>query len=234
MDNTERTNTPQTPAQNDSQAADTCHVPKLHTCTDCGLLGCGTEDGSYPPFCLTEQADRDELDEIASLYASDTIDGRMARASAKIEGNYYCQKTRVEETVLFIKAIGAKRVGIATCSGLINEAKTFARILKKNGIDYVSVICKVGSRDKKEMGLAEEDKIHPNQFEPMCNPVLQARYLNRAGTDLNIVIGLCVGHDALFNKHSEAPVTTLIAKDRVLAHNPVAALYCHYYDKLYK
>ncbi|KAA6140403.1 MAG: DUF1847 domain-containing protein [[Clostridium] symbiosum] len=206
----------------------------MYTCTDCGLTGCRKEDGNYPPFCLTMQTESGELDEIAALYASDSIDGTIARASAKIEGNYYCRKTRVEETVLFIKAIGAKRVGIATCAGLINEAKTFSKILKKNGIDHVSVICKVGSRDKTEMGLPEEDKIKPGTFEPMCNPVLQARYLNRAGTDLNIVIGLCVGHDALFNKHSEAPVTTLIAKDRVLGHNPVAALYCHYYDKLYK
>ena len=92
------------------------------------------------------QTESGELDEIAALYASDSIDGTIARASAKIEGNYYCRKTRVEETVLFIKAIGAKRVGIATCAGLINEAKTFSKILKKNGIDHVSVICKVGSR----------------------------------------------------------------------------------------
>ena len=36
---------------------------------------------------------------------------------------------------------------------------------------------------------------------------------------------LCVGHDTLFIKHSEAPVTYLIVKDRVLGHNPAAALY---------
>ena len=57
--------------------------------------------------------------------------------------------------------------------------------------------------------------------------------LNKEKTDFNVVIGLCVGHDSLFYKHSEAPVTTLIAKDRVLAHNPVGALYqCNaYYAK---
>ena len=234
MGNTKEQNEPADKAQCLEQSTVPKNSGQIYTCTDCGLTGCRKEDGNYPPFCLTMQTESGELDEIAALYASDSIDGTIARASAKIEGNYYCRKTRVEETVLFIKAIGAKRVGIATCAGLINEAKTFSKILKKNGIDHVSVICKVGSRDKTEMGLPEEDKIKPGTFEPMCNPVLQARYLNRAGTDLNIVIGLCVGHDALFNKHSEAPVTTLIAKDRVLGHNPVAALYCHYYDKLYK
>ena len=52
--------------------------------------------------------------------------------------------------------------------------------------------------------------------------------------DLNIAIGLCVGHDALFSRYSEAPVTTLVVKDRVLGHNPAAALYSNYYRRLYE
>jgi len=59
----------------------------------------------------------------------------------------------------------------------------------------------------------------------MCNPVMQAKYLNKNKTDLNVLIGLCVGHDSLFYKYAEAPVTTLVSKDRVLAHNTAAALY---------
>jgi uncharacterized metal-binding protein len=49
--------------------------------------------------------------------------------------------------------------------------------------------------------------------------------LNEANTDLNIAIGLCVGHDSLFYKYSDALVTTLVAKDRVTGHNPCAPLY---------
>ena len=59
----------------------------------------------------------------------------------------------------------------------------------------------------------------------MCNPIMQAEVLNAAETDLNVVMGLCVGHDSLFYKHSHAPATTLVVKDRVLIHNPVMALY---------
>ena len=33
-------------------------------------------------------------------------------------------------------------------------------------------------------------------------------------TELNIVIGLCVGHDSLFISHSKAPCTVLATKDR--------------------
>lgn len=71
----------------------------------------------------------------------------------------------------------------------------------------------------------------------MCNPILQAQDLNAAGTELNVVVGLCVGHDSLFYKYAEAPTTTLITKDRVLGHNPAAALYTaktYYYSKLLK
>lgn len=209
-------------------------IPQAHGCTDCGLLGCYKQTDARPPFCPGERAGGAEAKETAALYASDSIDGRMARAAAQIEGRYYCQKTRVEETVLFIQSIGAKKVGIATCVGLLDEAKTFAKILKKNGIDYVSVICKTGGVDKREMGLAEEDKIRKNQDEVMCNPVLQAKILNREKTHLNVAVGLCVGHDALFCKYSDAPVTTLVAKDRVLAHNPAGALTNRYYRRLYE
>ena len=65
----------------------------------------------------------------------------------------------------------------------------------------------------------------------MCNPILQAKLLNRAKTDLNVVIGLCVGHDSLFYKYAEALTTTLVTKDRVLGHNPAAAL--HQADSYY-
>ena len=68
----------------------------------------------------------------------------------------------------------------------------------------------------------------------MCNPILQAKMLNKVKTDLNVVVGLCVGHDSLFYKHSDAIVTTAVTNDRVLGHNPVAALYTAdtYYSKL--
>ena len=68
----------------------------------------------------------------------------------------------------------------------------------------------------------------------MCNPIAQAEILNREGTDFNIAVGLCVGHDSLLFKYAKSLTTVLIAKDRVLGHNPAAALYTSssYYRKL--
>ena len=80
------------------------------------------------------------------------------------------------------------------------------------------------------MGIpAQCEKIGP----AMCNHIMQARLLNNAITDLNVVIGLCVGHDSLFYIYSDAYVTTLVTKDRVTGNNPVAALYTanSYYNK---
>ncbi|MPM98578.1 hypothetical protein SDC9_145766 [bioreactor metagenome] len=71
----------------------------------------------------------------------------------------------------------------------------------------------------------------------MCNPIGQANFLNSAKTELNIMLGLCVGHDSLFIKCSDAPITVFAVKDRVLAHNPLGALYLsegYYKNKLYK
>jgi uncharacterized metal-binding protein len=64
--------------------------------------------------------------------------------------------------------------------------------------------------------------------------VAQAKLLNRAGTDMNCIVGLCVGHDMLFTKYSDAPVTTIVVKDRVTGHNPVSVLYGQnfYYKRL--
>jgi uncharacterized metal-binding protein len=68
----------------------------------------------------------------------------------------------------------------------------------------------------------------------MCNPVAQAMILNDAGVHFNILLGLCVGHDSLFFKYADAPVTVLAVKDRVTGHNPLAAVYLmdSYYSRL--
>jgi uncharacterized metal-binding protein len=46
---------------------------------------------------------------------------------------------------------------------------------------------------------------------------------------LNVLVGLNLGMDCIFTGASEAPVTTLFVKDRMLANNPVGAIYSDYY-----
>lgn len=204
-------------------------------CDSCGTLNCYRRATDYPSFCLTALTTPEENEEVRELYRQDPEVSKMALAAAEIEGTYYGKLTRVEEIAAFARRIGAKKVGVATCIGLKNEAKIFIRFLEAQGIASYSVICKVGSVDKSEIGIPEEQKVQQGSHESICNPVLQARLLNRAKTDLNVIVGLCVGHDSLFTKYSDAPVTYLIVKDRVLGHNPAAALHTSqfYYKRLF-
>ena len=198
-----------------------------HTCSDCAVLACRSRDEEkYPAFCLTEHTDHALLNKVMEIYHTDTEIGKLARTSAEIEGEFYGRLTRVEETVLLIERMGYKKIGIASCVGLMNETRLFTKILKAHGIAYYTVGCKIGAVDKTEIGVPEEKKLnHGCGHESMCNPVMQAKVLEQQETDFNIVIGLCVGHDTLFLRHTHAPTTVMIVKDRVLAHNPAAALY---------
>jgi len=174
------------------------------------------------------------LAEVRQTYLTDEETRRLAVAAAQVEAAGYCRWPRVQEVMEFARRIGAEKLGIASCIGLIHEAKLLQDILEANGFQVYSVCCKVGSIPKEEVGLADAEKIRPGQFEALCSPVAQAQLLNEAGTGLNIVVGLCVGHDSLFFRYSAAPVTVLVAKDRVTGHNPIAALYTSnsYYRRL--
>lgn len=176
-------------------------------------------------------------------YLDGGADARLARVAAKVEGLCYekvgdgsvhARWTRVEDTIAFARLMGWKKVGIATCIGLLDETARLEEILVSQALEPVSVCCKVGSIDKERLGIPDAEKVRPGTFEPACNPVAQARILNELGTDMNVIVGLCVGHDMLFSKHSRAPVTTLVAKDRVTGHNPAAVLYGQnfYYRRL--
>lgn len=199
------------------------------TCTDCGTQNCKFKDRTYPDFCLTTHLKPEDMEWALERYEEGRNHDIMV-ASAEVEYEGYCQWTRVEEIMAFARKINAHRIGIANCIGLLNEARIFTRILRANGFEPYSVLCKVAGKSKSSIGIPQECE---NIGAAMCNPILQARLLNEAHTDLNVVIGLCVGHDGLFYKYSDAYVTTLVTKDRITGNNPAAALYTanSYYRK---
>lgn len=186
------------------------------------------------------------IKESFARYTDDSDDARLAYVAAQVEGLCYqpqpgsdavnARWTRVEDTIALAKLMGWRKIGIATCIGLLYETEQLAAILSAQGLEPLSVCCKAGSIDKLELGLKEEDKVRPGTFEPACNPIAQAELCNRAETDMNLIVGLCVGHDMLFAKYSKAPVSTLVCKDRVTGHNPVSVLYGQnfYYKRLQK
>lgn len=205
---------------------------KTLSCVDCAVRSCDSENGMYPDFCLTAKLTEEEIRQIKDIYKEPENHETMCAAAA-VEMEGYLKECRVEEIINFARKMGMKKLGIATCVGLLRESRTLAKILRSHGFEVYGVACKVGAIPKIEVGIDKEcEAVGVN----MCNPIMQAKLLNEAGTELNLVMGLCVGHDSLFYKYSEALSTTVVTKDRVLGHNPVAALYTaeSYYKKLLK
>ncbi len=205
------------------------------SCALCGVKACGSDPGLHaPPALCPMLAEVELLEEAERTYLEREDLRRLALESARTEAAGYCRATRVEEIMDFARRLGACKLGIAHCIGLAYEARLAREIFTAGGFEVYTVCCKVGSIEKGRIGLQQEEKVRPGRYEALCNPVAQAALLAAAGTQLNVVVGLCVGHDSLFFMHSVAPATVLVVKDRVLGHNPVAALYTSrsYYNRL--
>lgn len=196
----------------------------MYTCAFCNVLACaGGDREKMPGNCPMRKMDMAR--EVLPAYAREEYRD-FYRNSSEIEGEGYGQWPRLREVAEFARKMQYQKIGLAFCKGLHKEARIVADYLRKQGFEVVSVICKTGGISKEQVGIPEEKKLHPGEFEAMCNPIGQARLLNEQNTEFNIALGLCVGHDSLFYRESQALVTTLVAKDRVLAHNPCGAIYC--------
>ena len=144
---------------------------------------------------------------------------------------------RIVELIQFAHKMGYKKLGLAFCTGLTNEARIVTEILENQGFQVVSARCKMGAVPKEKIGIKPEEKIGgPSSCEMMCNPIAQAAVLNSEKVDMAILLGLCLGHDTLFMQNCRVPMTVLAVKDRVTGHNPLAAIYLasSYYSRLRK
>ncbi|MBQ4538992.1 MAG: DUF1847 domain-containing protein [Oscillospiraceae bacterium] len=196
----------------------------MFTCASCNILACRTgELEKMPKNCPMQ--DREFFDKVLEEYFKPENHDFYLTSTA-IEYLGYCKWPRLRETAEFARRMGYKRIGIAFCVGLHKEASVVEKLLRKQGFEVVSVACKTGAIPKVEVGYSPDMLLRPGSYESMCNPIAQAKLLNKAETDFNICLGLCVGHDSMFYKYSDALVTTLVAKDRVTGHSPAAAIYC--------
>lgn len=142
------------------------------------------------------------------LYTTEEIKTMQLADQSRLPG-----KNRVEEIRNYAKNAGLKRIGIANCVAVQKEANLLKDSLSKD-FEVFAVDCKCGKIPASEF-LGEEAK------GISCNPAGQADFLAENKTELNIVLGLCVGHDMIFSAKSKAPSTTLIVKDREFKHNPM-------------
>jgi uncharacterized metal-binding protein len=189
-------------------------------CAFCATAGAFKGDfGRMPRTCptrthaevATDASSYLEPDRAAMMRAADatpfTEDGRL--------------RNRVQELVHYARGRGMARVGVAFCVSLLKEAQSLGRQLEAGGLEAELVCCRVGAVDHSAIGLPKK---HPEKFAAICNPVAQAELLNLKDVDLVAQVGLCIGHDLILQEVCEAPVTTVVVKDRALDHHPVQAL----------
>jgi uncharacterized metal-binding protein len=155
-----------------------------------------------------------------------------------IRGRRIGVRPRLLEIIQFSKLMGWNKLGVAYCGGVTKEAQRVIEILESSDLEPYSVRCTCGHVDKSVLGVPKKYKIsnlfdEPDKFEAGCNPIVQAEVLNSEKMEMNVIIGLCIGHDLAFTKYSKAPVTTLMVKDRVTGHNTLASLYSSYHHPRY-
>lgn len=187
-------------------------------CADCKTHVCYTKGANCTGV---------SQEDVIGAYSDD--ERRLMEAAAYVEGTFYSNITRLQETAEFARTMGWKRLGIAFCIGLNDEVRYISRYFEKEGFEVYSVCCKNCSVAKKDLDLKQVRQ--ELEHEAMCNPKYQAIFLNEHEVELYISVGLCVGHDAIFNANCDGPVTTLVVKDRLLAHNPLGAIYSRYWKK---
>ncbi len=200
-------------------------------CSKCTKLVCSNLEYDKAPDGCPSIEKKKIFQEARKEYEKPEI-RKISQIAAHVEVTGYMKWPRVKELIVFAQKMDYKRLGIAFCIGLHEETKVLTQILEKNNFDVVTGICTIGSLQKKELDIPDKDTLTTAE-EVGCNPIGQAYFLNSKKTDLNIVVGLCIGHDINFIRHSKAPTTVIIVKDRVTTHNPAAVIYSRYYKKKY-
>ena len=188
------------------------------SCLNCTGEPCEHATGDNPDYCLGGSVTPEIHEEVRRRYLDPEI---HVIYEASVRSSALCPNlTRVQEIIEFARGLGVRKIGLASCTIMLNEARTFARILRDAGFETYGVACKIESNHRSDLAVHVSEG---SQDTILCNPIMQARLLEEAGTELNVVVGLCVGHDALFYKHSAAVTTTLAGKDHIPMNNPCAA-----------
>ncbi|NQT57913.1 MAG: DUF1847 domain-containing protein [Bacteroidetes bacterium] len=179
-----------------------CIACKTKSCR--GNISCGAEK-----FDLDINMDayhKEDSQKIVQAAAILVDDGRAGTLS------------RIEELVEFARLMNYQRIGLAYCYGMESTASAVRDIFTANGLKTVGVSCTVGGFSQSEIN--ENSTLTGVS----CNPLNQAAQLNQEKVDLAVVIGLCLGHDILFNREFKSDITTLIVKDRPNEHAPFVGI----------
>jgi uncharacterized metal-binding protein len=131
-----------------------------HSCSSCspiwqkqGTTNCWSAPGSKPakPAYCPSEPHAEIIDNSLRQYQGDDTDARLARVAAKVEGLCYqpvpgseavnARWTRVEDVLALARLMGYRKIGIATCIGLLEECNRLSDILRAQGMEPFSAGC---------------------------------------------------------------------------------------------
>lgn len=176
-------------------------------CTKCTLKGCRKSEP-----CL------DRSDEYLSDYSIQESQLYTKAASKLIDNGRAGTLTRLEEIIEYSKSLGYTSIGVAYCYGLEKEAILLREYLEQESFKPVMVSCTVDGIMESQIDTSKVNQTIS------CNPLGQANILNSSGVQFTILMGLCLGHDILFQKNLKMDFNTFIVKDRVTNHNPLLGI----------
>ena len=123
--------------------------------------------------------------------------------------------SRIEEIMEFARKMQYRKIGLAYCYGMENDARAVRELFRQHGLNLSGISCTVGGIAQDEIN--QQSCIH----KVSCNPIGQATQLNEEGVDFVIIMGICLGHDILLQRNLKADFTTFVVKDRIFRHNPL-------------
>lgn len=182
------------------------------TCAECGALN--------KRKCIIAEKHPELIRRAVDIYKNDDFVKWAVGAHSQLLGRGGSRWPRIRHIAGFCKAGGITKAGIGVCMGFLEEAKHVKGYLSEQGIDAVVVCCGIGGLKLEDMGISRDVGYDYTS----CNPVSQINILNGAETGINIMMGLCVGHDMIFNRLSEAPVTALFVKEHISGHSPYSTI----------
>lgn len=180
---------------------------------DC--IKCNTKTCRVTEACGAQKFDAEAL--MVTYHLPENM--KIIQAAAQLVDNGRAGTlSRLQEVIEFSKRMNFQRIGIAYCYGMEKESALITTIFRQSGFKVYPVSCTTGGFKQSEVNPES------NIAKVSCNPLAQAEQINNESVDFTITVGLCLGHDILFNKHIKSFTTTLIVKDRVHNHNPINAL----------
>jgi uncharacterized metal-binding protein/predicted Fe-Mo cluster-binding NifX family protein len=199
-----------------------CRLVSSASLTELDCLACSDR------VCLRGEACWPQLSRVSDKEPEDS--GLMLEAARDIALEKERTLCRLSELIYFCLEMKYRKIGVAFCIDLLEATDILVRVLRRF-FEVHPICCKVGGRVANDPWSASPNSGGAEARDVGCNPQGQAEILNKIGTDINVLVGLCMGADCVLSKCSKAPVSTLFVKDKSLANNPIGALYSDYYLK---